>query len=479
MRSLTSNVLSIIVPMLPDEHGLFADLVEDLLAAPFGFELLVSSPQSFAEFHASLSDRCLQNFNRLLMKKNMAFQFVTAPRSRAKQMNQAAARANAEFLWFVHVDSRLSPALLEELATVLSRSSAAEAYGFYFPLQITGKGFRYACISFWAGLRARVLGMVYGDQALLLPRSWFVALDAYDESLAYGEDHDLLWRARLQGLKWLELRSSLRSSGRAYERKDWWRFCLRRIGMGLRQSLPYQWRYMFSQALPRTLALTPNQQAREQQSSISCFEPTSTTAIVVFVKTPGLSPLKTRLAKTIGQSQAESFHILSCRKLEALLQQAKMQLGVQAFWAVAELEALNHPLWSSFPRLLQSSGGLGERLAHMYSLLKRDFDRVVFLGADTPQLQISDLAQALERLNEGFDFHLGFAEDGGYYLFAGRSEIPHSLWLSITYSVPETGAAFARALRTLGRLSEASHKYRDVDTQEDYQEVAPRMYSDL
>ena len=36
-------------------------------------------------------------------------------------------------------------------------------------------------------------------------------------------------------------------------------------------------------------------------------------AAAIFVKTPGISPIKTRLAVGIGQANAESFYKMSCQ----------------------------------------------------------------------------------------------------------------------------------------------------------------------
>ncbi|MEE6249934.1 MAG: DUF2064 domain-containing protein, partial [Bdellovibrionota bacterium] len=91
-------------------------------------------------------------------------------------------------------------------------------------------------------------------------------------------------------------------------------------------------------------------------------------------------------------------------------------------------------------------------------------------------LSVQDLEEALAALQKGCDFHLGYASDGGYYLFAGKSPLDKSLWTSIPYSVSETGQRFAKALKEQGRLSEAKKVYSDVDTVKEYSEVVDQMY---
>ena len=71
-------------------------------------------------------------------------------------------------------------------------------------------------------------------------------------------------------------------------------------------------------------------------------------AVVVFVKTPGYSPLKTRLAADIGREAAEKFFIESVRKTEKTLMDFCDTGAVTCYWAVKEPEALNHELWMKF-----------------------------------------------------------------------------------------------------------------------------------
>jgi hypothetical protein len=42
-------------------------------------------------------------------------------------------------------------------------------------------------------------------------------------------------------------------------------------------------------------------------------------AIAIFVKTPGVSPVKTRLAANLGQENAEAFHLASSRAVESIV----------------------------------------------------------------------------------------------------------------------------------------------------------------
>ncbi|MGH7127213.1 MAG: TIGR04282 family arsenosugar biosynthesis glycosyltransferase [Planctomycetaceae bacterium] len=192
----------------------------------------------------------------------------------------------------------------------------------------------------------------------------------------------------------------------------------------------------------------------------------STTAVAVFVKTPGLSPLKTRLAEGIGRGAAEEFHRLSAAAVRAVARRAAEQSPLSFYWAVAEGEAVDHPLWRGDATLRQGDGGLGERLANVYDTLIARHPRVVLLGADSPQITPATLIEAAAALGEGAAFALGRTVDGGFYLFGGNGPLPRSVWLDVSYSASETADELARRLRVRGAIHELPLLH-DADTADD------------
>ena len=161
------------------------------------------------------------------------------------------------------------------------------------------------------------------------------------------------------------------------------------------------------------------------------------TAIAVFVKTPGLSAVKTRLAKDLGRAAAEQFYRLSLKAVEATLVKAESCLPADIYWAVGEPEALCHPLWQQFKTLYTGPGDLGHRQHHIYSSLLGNYRQVVLIGADSPQLVLTQLQAALTALKTD-DYVLGPAVDGGYYLFAGSKPVDLEIWRAVTYSCSDT-----------------------------------------
>ncbi len=187
--------------------------------------------------------------------------------------------------------------------------------------------------------------------------------------------------------------------------------------------------------------------------------------VAAFVKTQGLSPIKTRLARHLGERRADAFYQLACTSIRDVLVAAEESAApLTAHWAVAEARGLKE--WSDLPTLLQGEGGLGERLDLVYQALLRDGAAAVVIGADAPQMEPGIFADVRRAFEGGADFVLGPATDGGFYLFAGRRPIPREIWLAVPYSVSTTAAELGRRVEKLGRLTRLT-PLTDVDTADD------------
>ncbi len=194
-----------------------------------------------------------------------------------------------------------------------------------------------------------------------------------------------------------------------------------------------------------------------------------TGALAIFAKTPGLSPVKTRLAADIGVERAEQFYRYSLKCLEELALGVirQTQGDLIPYWAVGEENGLKHPLWQGLDRLWTGDGSLGERLDHVYTTLLKKHDHVILIGTDSPQLSTGRITEAHDILKQESGHVIGPAEDGGYYLYGGHAALPRNLWLSVPYSVPETCAVFVEKLRLHGEMRYLSKTF-DVDILDDF-----------
>lgn len=198
-----------------------------------------------------------------------------------------------------------------------------------------------------------------------------------------------------------------------------------------------------------------------------------TAAIAIFVKTPGRSPVKTRLACGIGVAAAEAFHRLAARAVAGVARAAGC--GLEPYWAVAEDAALEDPCWSDLPCVRQGPGDLGARQDHVYSTLLRRYDEIFLTGADVPHMQPAHLRAGCRALaTSGTSFVLGAAEDGGYWLFGGRATVPRDTWCGVTYSSPDTVGRLRAALQPFGDVALAPSLF-DVDRPADLPRLAAAL----
>jgi glycosyltransferase A (GT-A) superfamily protein (DUF2064 family) len=165
--------------------------------------------------------------------------------------------------------------------------------------------------------------------------------------------------------------------------------------------------------------------------------------ICIFSKTPGVSKVKTRLAKSIGHESAQEFFKKS---VDLTLSEVK-NLSHDYVVAVAEDTTEAHEYWREHNIINQVSGSLGHKLDGVYKEYKDKYHSVFFIGADSPHLNFSDLSLKINEFNESsFDYLLGEAQDGGYYIFGGKKELDLNDWLQVPYSASNTSEEFKKVL---------------------------------
>lgn len=189
--------------------------------------------------------------------------------------------------------------------------------------------------------------------------------------------------------------------------------------------------------------------------------------LAIFVKTPGQSPVKTRLAEHLGQPRAEAFHLAAARAVASVAVRAGLSAGFTAHWAVAEREAMSGPAWADLPCLFQGAGTLGERMDTVYRQLRRQARFALLVGADAPQLRDEALLRAARWLDAAEPrLVIGRARDGGFWLFGGNVDLPSDAWLRARYSAATTAQQFADAMSAYGQWLELD-LLCDVDRFED------------
>ncbi len=191
-------------------------------------------------------------------------------------------------------------------------------------------------------------------------------------------------------------------------------------------------------------------------------------AIVVFVKTPGISPYMTRLRKDFGDDYTNEFYAKSINVNKEIIEELKSKFHtLTPYWSIAEEKAINFDWWASWKRVIQTPGDLGSRLNGVYEKLIKKHDVVLFMGADSPHLSVDYLTEKIELFcgNQN-PFLIGKTSDGGFYLFGGKSEIGQNVWKDVQYSHNNTAASLVKLLESIGSILHIEENF-DIDDIED------------
>ncbi|MEA9358431.1 DUF2064 domain-containing protein [Bacteriovorax sp. PP10] len=397
--------LSVIIPVKSQDHC-WEDLVNKLLSFEGKFEIILVGPDF-----------------KNMKSKTTRVRFEFCEQGRARQLNYGAQLATRKFLWFLHADSQLTNNSLQKIEEKILENNEAI---YYFDLKFLQDGPSYMNLNnLGTYLRSHLLKMPFGDQGFFMAKSTFFSLGQFNQNAPYGEDHLLIWKAHQRQVEVLPAETTLYTSARKYQKNGWFKTTTRHLFLTYKQAAP-EWLKCFTQKNKKR----------------------PTTAVAIFVKTPGVSTVKSRLAAHIGKDKAEEFFKLSLKATETVVMEAisKSEGSIEAYWAVAEPEQLSHPLWDSFKTVSQGTGDLGQRLDTVYAELQKKHDSVFLIGADLPHLNYELILNAQKLINSASPYVLGKTEDGGFYLFGGKNEISSSTWNSVAYSTEHTSADLIKSL---------------------------------
>jgi uncharacterized protein len=192
----------------------------------------------------------------------------------------------------------------------------------------------------------------------------------------------------------------------------------------------------------------------------------------IFVKTPGLSPVKTRLAAGIGVEPAERWFRRAARATAAA---ASRVSGLKVYWAVAEPATLAAEAWRGLPLLEQGDGELGERMGRVHLALLARHGFGLLLGADTPQLDPLQLAKAADWLAaDEARLVMGPARDGGFWLLGANRALEPGDWTRTPCGRCDTARGFRDAMWRHGRW-QLLNELTDVDSAADLEPMLAEL----
>ncbi|MVO16103.1 TIGR04283 family arsenosugar biosynthesis glycosyltransferase [Parasedimentitalea huanghaiensis] len=227
--------ISIVIPTLNAEEELPACLetLMEGLAAGLIRELVVSDGGS--------KDATVQ------VAEAAGARVITGDASRGGQLQRGCIAARGNWLLVLHADTQLVAGWSSVVARHLDQGQGRPAY---FGLRFRATGLMPVLVAGWANLRARVLGVPFGDQGLLIRRRDYEAAGGYpDQPLM----EDVALVRRMNGL--VALQSDALTSAKRYEQQGWLRRGTRNLWLQLR--------YLIG-ARPDTLARSYEQERGEE-----------------------------------------------------------------------------------------------------------------------------------------------------------------------------------------------------------------------
>jgi len=190
-------VLSVVIPTLNAETHL-ADCLERMKGAD---EIVVVDGGSTDE--------------TISVAEQFGAHFLSAPRGRGAQLRAGGEAARGDWLLFLHADSLPDPVWP---AAIAAHIAGHPNIGAYFILRLADRAWQARAVERAVAVRSAALGLPYGDQGLLVPRSLYEEVGGY-RPLPLMEDVDLVRRIGRRRLVALEAEAW--TSAERWRRDGW------------------------------------------------------------------------------------------------------------------------------------------------------------------------------------------------------------------------------------------------------------------
>ena len=215
---MSNPELSVIIPTLNEAETLPLLLWDLARQEEIALEIIISDGCS--------TDDTVDKARKFLAPKKIVNKCLTGAAGRGRQMNAGAAEAQAEWLLFIHADSRLSDPfqLCQALSTINyhHRQLNTDALAGRFSLMFETDSNNETLGRYYYETKARLgrPGCIHGDQGFLLKKKFFLELGQFREDLPVMEDTSLAERIRSQG-KWVLLPGIIITSARRFTTEGW------------------------------------------------------------------------------------------------------------------------------------------------------------------------------------------------------------------------------------------------------------------
>ena len=187
--------------------------------------------------------------------------------------------------------------------------------------------------------------------------------------------------------------------------------------------------------------------------------------LIIYAKNPIQGKVKTRLAETIGDKKALEIYQFLLSNIQSEIKELKVDVEVHYTHFIDDEDD-----WQGnrLQKKMQIEGDLGERMDSTFKqAFANGYQQVIGVGTDIYDLNALDIQDGFDQL-ETYDYCLGPANDGGYYLI-GMTEYQPKLFQNKSWS---TSSVLQETLRDLaGEDVALLNEKMDIDTIDDVEQI--------
>ncbi len=187
-------------------------------------------------------------------------------------------------------------------------------------------------------------------------------------------------------------------------------------------------------------------------------------SLIIFIKNPDLGKVKTRIAKTTSEQYALDVY----EKLLKITKEITLDLKGIKKYLYYDHYINNHDIWDNqiYTKRLQNGTTLGVKMKS--ALDELDHKHKAIIGSDCPELTSTIIENGFE-LIKNFDFVIGKAHDGGFYMLATRVSIG-DIFEGIEWSTNTVTQTLVMNIEKKGYTYTLLPTLNDIDTEQDWQE---------
>ena len=200
--------ISVIIPTLNEERAIMTTLAQ---TAALGFDELIVVDGGSTDETPALIESYQRNTQHAARSP---IRLITAPRGRARQMNEGAKASRSDTLLFLHADTQLPDNAKAVIQTALHDPRTV---GGRFDVRFDRPSIWAAIISNMMNWRSRLSGIATGDQTLFVRRPVFERMGGFAD-LPLMEDIDFSRRLKRMGST-AALTSTVTTSFRRWEQQ--------------------------------------------------------------------------------------------------------------------------------------------------------------------------------------------------------------------------------------------------------------------